>query len=279
MTSASSHEVTVSVRSLAIGALVVLSMLVAYLLGNAGGTAQAAPSAPMPSAPMPSAPAPTAPAFAEPAGRLTMSGVGQVSAVPDELGFTLRVGQTRTDLRTALRDTNTTMARVLAALAGHGVAKKDVQTTGLAMYPVYDYHPQGPPTLRGYRVTQTARVLVPKLTDGGAAVTAAVQAGGDATRVYGLRLQVSDPESALARARRAAVTEATAKAEEYAAATGQTLGGVVTLREVHATAPPSDGLALTAQSGALDRAAAVPVPIRAGRSGLGVTVRIVWSLG
>lgn len=274
MTSRSSHEVTVSVRSLGIGALVVLSMLVAYLLGNAGGTAQAAPSAPAP------APAPaTAPAAAEPARSLTMSGLGQVSAVPDELGFTLRVGQTRTDLRTALRDTNTTMGRVLAALAGHGVAKKDVQTTGLAMFPVYDYHSVGPPTLRGYRVTQTARVLVHKLADGGAAVTAAVRAGGDATRVYGLRLQVSDPESALARARKAAVAQATAKAREYAAATGQTLGRVVTLREVRATTPPSDGFALTAQSGVLDRAAAIPVPIRAGRSGLDVTVRIVWSLG
>ncbi|MGI8522538.1 MAG: SIMPL domain-containing protein, partial [Nocardioides sp.] len=132
-----------SVRTLGVGALVVLALLVAYLLGNAGGSAQATPGAPAPTAP-------TAPAAERPR-TLTLSGVGQVNAVPDELGFTLRVGQTRADLRTALRDTNATIGRVLASLAGHGVAKKDVQTTGLAMFPVYDYHSEGPPTLRGYR--------------------------------------------------------------------------------------------------------------------------------
>ena len=37
-----------------------------------------------------------------------------------------------------------------------GVARKDVQTTGLSMSPVYDYHPYDPPTLTGYRVSQRA---------------------------------------------------------------------------------------------------------------------------
>ena len=82
----------------------------------------------------------------------------------------------------------------------------------------------------------------------------------------------------LAEARDAAVAEATAKAEQYAEATGQSLGDVLTLREVHATA--ACRRRRTASSPALRRAAdAASVPIRAGKDELPVTVRLVWELG
>ena len=61
-------------------------------------------------------------------------------------------------------------------------------------------------------------------------------AGGNDVRVGGIGLRVADAERLLARSRDAAVEEATAKAQEYADATGQTLADVLSLREVHATA-------------------------------------------
>ena len=57
----------------------------------------------------------------------------------------------------------TLVGQSLAGLADFGVVKDRVQTTGLAMEPVYDYPNYGPPVLRGYRVTQRARVTVPEL--------------------------------------------------------------------------------------------------------------------
>ena len=110
-----------------------------------------------------------------------------------------------------------------------------MQTTGLSMHAVYDYHSYGPPTLRGYRVGQRAQVLVRDLATGGQAVSAAVRAGGNDVRVGDIGLRIADTDSLLARSRDAAVQEATAKAQEYADAAGQTLGPVLTLREVHAT--------------------------------------------
>ena len=74
---------------------------------------------------------------------------------------------TRDDLDTALDDTNATMARVFASQTDFDVAKSDVQTTGLSMTPVYDYHQYSPPTIRGYRVSERARVLVKDLKQGG----------------------------------------------------------------------------------------------------------------
>lgn len=169
------------------------------------------------------------------------------------------------------------MTRVLAGLTDYGVAKDRVQTTGLSMYPVYDYPRYGPRILRGYRVTQSARVRVPKLSRAGAAITTTVRIGGDAVRVRDIRLVIGDRAGVLATARDAAVAEATAKAEQYAEATGQTLGDVLNLREVRARAPrtayPVSYAELRADSDLST------VPLRAGEDELKVTVRVVWSFG
>ncbi|WP_182526672.1 SIMPL domain-containing protein [Nocardioides dongkuii] len=257
-------SITVGVKGLVVTGLVLLGLAVAYLLGDAGGGA-AADAAP--------APATATPAAAP--GTVTMGGAGEATAVPDQVEFSLAVGATRPSLDEALDVASTTMDRVLGRLSGFGVRKGDVQTTGLSMNPVYDYVENGPPVLRGYRVSQRAQVLVTELARGGAAISAAVGAGGNGVRVSDIRLGISDPDAALAQARQAAVAEATAKAEEYAEATGQELGGVVTLREVSAT-PPRESPVFAAQNLAAYDAAAVP--IRAGKEDLAVRVEVVWRL-
>lgn len=262
---------TVSLRAPLVTGLVtgmaLLALAVAYLLGDAGG-------------PAPAQAAETA-ETAEPASEstLTMAGAGEATAVPDQVGFALSVRSTRPDLDTALDVSSATTRRVLAALAEHGVRKRDVQTTGLSMDPVYDYPQYGPPVLRGYRVVQRAQVLVPELRKGGAAIAAAVETGGNGVRVTDIEFSVADPDAVLAEARRAAVAEATTKAEEYAAATGQALGDVVTLREV---APAPEQREQWAQSSlsayAADQVPGRAVPLRAGEEDLAVEVEVVWRI-
>jgi uncharacterized protein YggE len=207
---------------------------------------------------------------------MVTTGTGRTVGVPDELSFSLSVGLVRPDLRTALADANAAMSRVLKALDHEGVRTSDVQTTGLTMNAVYDYHSYGPPTLRGYHVGQRAQVLVRDLSRGGQAVTAAVTAGGNDVRIGDIGLRIADTDSLLAKSRTAAVKQATAEAQQYADATGQTLGPVLSLREVHAT--PVVPQSLTFSRAALADAAS-PLPIRAGKDKLAVTVRIEWSFG
>ncbi len=258
------RTVTLSAKGALVVLVAALALLVAYLLGNGGGSAQAAPQ-----------PAVAQQPTAERPRTLVMTGTGRTVGVPDELTFTLSVGLVRADLKTALAAANATMSRELAALARLGVRRTDVQTTGLQMNPVYDYHSYGPPTLRGYHVGQRAQVLVRDLTAGGRAVTAAVDAGGDDVRVGSIGLRIADPERLVARSRAAAVADATAKAKEYADSTGQTLGDVLSLREVRASTPVIRPQVFRAA----DTASALKgaLPIRAGRDRLAVTVRIVWS--
>src|SRR3954470_15480408 len=254
------RSVTLSAKGVLVALVAALALLVAYLLGNSGSSAQAAPQ--------------TATSVADHPRTLVTTGTGRTVGVPDELTFSLSVGLVRPDLNTAFSDANATMERVLTRLDQLGVRRSDVQTTGLQMNAVYDYHSSGPPTLRGYHVSQRAQVLVRDLTKGGRAVSAVVDAGGNDVRVGGLGLRIADTEGLLAKSRAAAVQEAKAKAQQYAGATGATPGPVLKLREVHASAP-SFSQSLSFNRDAL--AGLKALPIRAGQDKLAVTVRIEWS--
>lgn len=262
------RTVTVSVKGLLVTAVVMLALVTAYLLGGAGGGTPPAQATTTDQPRAAAAPDPRA---------LRMVGTGEATVVPDQLTFTLSVTNKQTDLDQALATSSATMDRVLARLKAFGIKEGDVQTTGLQMYPEYDYPDYSPPVLTGYRVTQKAQVTVRELAQGGRAVSAAIESGGNAVRASDLRLGISDPDAALAKARDAAVAAATAKAEQYAAATGQELGDVLSLREVSSDAGPRMPVRQLAgyKAAALyDRAA---LPISAGKDDLAVKVEVVWA--
>ncbi len=262
------RTVTVSVRGLLTTAVVMLGLLSAYLWGVSGANGSPAHAATA-----------TVVGTGEKPRTLTMGGTGEATAVPDQLSFDLEVGLLRPDLETALDDANAEMDRVLSTIGGLGVRRSDVQTTGLSMYPVYDYHSSGPPTLRGYRVSQRASVLVRELRTGGNVVSAAVATGGNDVRVSGIRLKVGDVDAVLAKARAAAVADARDKAQEYAGAAGLQLGDVVTLHEVGPRARPqlTHGYAVTDATRA-PAAGVAPLPIRAGKDTSKVRIQVVWEL-
>jgi uncharacterized protein YggE len=88
---------------------------------------------------------------------------------------------------------------------------------------------------------------------------------------------VGDTDALMAKARAAAVKSAKAKGSEYAAAAGQSLGKLVSLKEVSAPAPQPVPLyaADVPLAGLKDQTA---VPIRAGTQDLKVTVQVVWQV-
>lgn len=261
-------KVTVSVKSLVLTALAIGAIVVAYLIGTARGDDDDGVS--------PAGVVGNSQGAAEVVRSVRMVGKGQATAVPDEMSFGLSVTAKRLELSDALADASATMKKVLAELKQYGVTDKDVQTTGLSMEPEYTYPNSGPPILTGYRVTQDARVKVTDLGQGGKAISAAVTTGGNGVRVNAIRLDVGDPDKVISEARDAAVADAKAKAEQYAAATGGKLGSVMTVREVSApnrvTPQPVYAQALTRDSADL-----AAVPIKAGESSLTVRVEVVWA--
>lgn len=256
-------NLTVSARALLTTGLVLLALAVAYLIGTGRGEAAEQPSES------------ASPAAAADSRTLTMIGVGTATAVPDRLAFEVSVGLTRDDLDLALDETSVLMKDVLKALTDSGVAEADVRTTGLSMNPVYDYEDNSR-VFRGYRVSQQLAVEA-DLDGAGKIVPAIIAAGGNAARVSDLRLQVGNPGEAQTEARDAAVSQARAKAEEYAAATGQELGEVITLTEVAADRD-QDQYSETAAAYRSVADSAASVPIQAGESDLTARVQVVWEL-
>lgn len=255
---------SVSVKGLLVAAVIGLALVVAFMLGSGRIPAEPADAA----GPEASADAPI----------VRMVGEGTATVVPDEMAFTVSAGARRDNLADAMDAASRTMQRTLNALKEYGVTKADTQTTGLNMYPVYEYQNSGPRIFRGYRVRQTAEVVVKDLAKASDAIPAAVKAGGNGVRVRNIRLRVSDLDAALAEARDAAVADATAKATRSAEAAGRELGQVISIQDI---ADGSDGRdsVLMEQSMAYKAAADLSsMPVRAGKDELAVRIELIWSL-
>lgn len=257
------NSITVSVRSIVISASVAAAVAISYVLGasQSGGVRAAAAE---------ETPAPDVPG-------IVMTGVGEVVGVPDQLSFDVSVKARAGDVSAAMASANRKTRRVLRALKDEGIPRADVQTAGLSIHPDYDYSAEGPPVLVGYSVSQSLDVLAKELDEAGAAMTAVVEAGGNSVRINDVRLRIGDLEALQARARDAAMDEATAKAEQYAEAAGLELGEVQSIREVD-TSQASGFHGRAAYGEVLTQLAADrAVPVRAGTEDIGVNVSVVWS--
>ena len=168
------------------------------------------------------------------AARITVTGTGNVTGTPNQLVLAMGVQVTGSSVGSALADANDAVKRVTAALRADGVAAADIQTSGLSIYPNYPNNSQTP---NGYSVSESLTATLNSLAAAGTQIEAAVHAGGDATTVSGISLNLTDTSTLLAQARARAVADATAKAAQYAKALGEPLGPVVSITDQAPTQP------------------------------------------
>jgi uncharacterized protein len=204
--------------------------------------------------------------------RITVTGTGNVTGVPNQLMLSMGVQTTGASVAGALRQANVAVRAITAVLKRSGVTAPNIQTSGLSIYPNYT-NSSGVPT--GYQVSEQLSVTLNRLSTAGSQISQAVRAGGNATVIDGVSLNLSDTSSLLASARAKAVVDAKAKASAYARALGLPLGPVVSVSET----PPAQPFypvqyAVPAASGA-----AKSVPVHPGTQQLSVTVTVVFALG
>jgi len=153
---------------------------------------------------------------------ITVDGKGEIFAKPDIATFSFSVIAKEGDAETAQSSAARTMDAIVAYLKEKGVDEKDIKTTGYYLNPRYEYPqirctewscpPQGEPTLIGYEVNQSIDVKVRKTEDAGMLIAGVGEQG--ATNVGGLNFTLDDEESLKAEARKAAIDDARAQAEE-----------------------------------------------------------------
>jgi len=203
--------------------------------------------------------------------RITVTGTGNVSGVPNQLSLSMGVQTSAGSVATALRQANAATRSVTAVLRRSGVAASDIQTSGLSIYPNYS-NSSGVPS--GYQVSEQLTITLRRLSVAGSQISAAARAGGNATTIDGVSLNLSDTSTLLASARAKAVADAKAKATAYARALGRPLGPVVSMSETPVAQPyPVPEFATPSAS----RAASVPV--HPGTQQLSVTVTVIFALG
>ena len=162
---------------------------------------------------------------------LSITGTGEVRAVPDMATITMGVMSFAATAQEALAANTKSMTDVMSLLKQQGIEDRDIATSNFNVSPRYDYGQGGTqqPKVTGYDVTNTVTVTIRKIATLGDLLDKAVTAGSN--QVYGIAFSVSKPDAMLDEARKNAVADARHKAEVYAAAGGFKLGDILSLSE------------------------------------------------
>lgn len=157
---------------------------------------------------------------------ITVMGQGEVLARPDMANAYFGVDAQGTTSHEAMTRAGEAMTKVLAAIKGAGIAEDDITTTNISLYP--EYSRSQPPTVVGYRASNTVTVRVRDLNKLVWVLDGAVAAG--ATYTSGISFGFNNDDDLRNRALRATARNARAKADAIADAMG------VTVTTVHAVA-------------------------------------------
>ena len=241
-----------------VAALIAVGVLAAVDDGPAPAVAQNPPT---------STAAPTAVART-----ITVDGVGVVSGTPDTVSLNLGVQVEASTAADALDAAGRKSQAVVGTLTGAGVAKADIQTSGLNVYPNYT----GGGTRDGYSAGASVTATLHDISKAGEVIDAATAAVGDGITLGGVWFSIDDTSALYAQAREMAVAEARTHAEQLAKAANVAVGSVVSMNEAAQYLPPARD-AMPAASGVATTVPAA-LPVEPGRQDLQLTVQVVFEL-
>jgi len=192
-----------------------------------------------------------------------------IEAAPDRATIGAGVTTTAPTATEAMRQNAAEMTKVIARIKALGIAEKDIQTTGIALGPQYDYQ-DGGPVFRGYQAANRVSVILRKIDQTGPVLDALVEAG--ATDIGGPTFSIADDTPLKEQARKAAVARGAAQARAYAAMLGYADVKVLAVSENIAGSVPFYAAAKVV---ALE---ATATPIQPGMVGTDVNLTITYEL-
>ena len=170
------------------------------------------------------------PAFAADPHTITMTGHGEIKAVPDIATINAGVTANAPTAAAALSANSARMNQVFAALKKLGVPDRAIRTSGFSVSAQYTTGDNNSPRrLTGYQVSNELNVRLDEVARTGAVLDALVGAG--ANQMNGIGFDIADPAPALEKARIQAIADARLRAQTYAQAAGVTLGPIASISE------------------------------------------------
>jgi uncharacterized protein YggE len=209
------------------------------------------------------------PAFAADLRTITMTGHGEIKAVPDIAIVNAGVTTNAPTAAAALSANSARMNQVFDALKKLGIPDRNIQTAGFSVSPQYtNGENNNSHRLTGYQVNNEVSVRLADVARAGTALDALVGAG--ANQVNGISFDIAMPAPLLEKARTEAVSDARTRAETYARAAGVTLGQIVSISEGAGEAQPRPLYRVMA--------AAAPAPVAPGEQSVTADVTVVWEI-
>lgn len=210
---------------------------------------------------------------------LTLSAQGESTRAPDLAVFNAGVASTGKTASEALRANSADMSRVIAALKKAGIAARDIQTSTISLNPVYAERKRLPDgqfadrTLEivGYQANNSVTVRQRKLDEFGKVIDTLVTAG--ANQVNGPNFQLDNSDAAMDEARNAAMKQARARANLYAAASGLKVLRILSISESGGYAPMPKVYRMAASADMGESA-----PVEAGELSLTANVTVQFEL-
>ncbi len=205
---------------------------------------------------------------------ISVTGLGEVAATPDIAYATVGVRTVATTARAALSENSTTMAGVLDALRGSGIADRDIRTTSVSLHPRWGTETAENGTrvqvLSGYEAANLVRVTCRDLSKLGELLDALAGAGANDMR--GISFDIDGRVKLMDEARAIAVRNARANAELYAREAGVSLGAVLSISEAGVSMP------IHVNRGMAEMAVAAPVPIAGGEQTISASISVTFAI-
>ncbi len=187
-------------------------------------------------------------------GSITVTGTGSMKLNRDQATTSLSVSYLASTAKDAMAQATDTYNTVRAAILAAGVKAENLTTTGVSLYPEYDYNvvgKTGSPVLKGYRANLSISV-VSTVPLAASVLDTAVRIGGDAVQIGGVSFDVANPDAVTDTSRTRAVANAKLKARNYADALGEKLGRATKVVETQAAVPVPIYYTRAASSGAVN---------------------------
>lgn len=159
---------------------------------------------------------------------ISIDGEGKVTAKPTLGQISAGLYTEGQDIPAVQNENSRKVNAMVAAMKDLGVSEADLQTSNYNISPKYEYK-DGTQRVIGYSVSQSIEVKVRDLSKVGAVLSRIGQLG--ANQVNGVNFTIDDPSSLKQEARRKALEDARAKADELAKALGVDIVRVVTFSE------------------------------------------------
>ncbi len=206
---------------------------------------------------------------------LEVSAQSNINAPPDMATISSGVVTNALTADAAMQENAKKMNAVFAAVKAAGVAEKDMQTSGINLYPQYDYKQNNEqPRITGYQANNNVSVILRDLKNVGPVLDALVKEGSN--QLNGPTFGIENQDEFLDKARAEAVKKARKRAEIYASAAGMTVKRIIAISESTGYNQPPVYPMMKAM--AMDGGARAETPVASGEVGMSVTVNVKFEL-